>query len=315
MFHLNLIESPADARDYFIKVSGASKGVVDLSQYCTSIKNQGTIGSCTAFAVVGAMELIFRKMGVNMSDDIFSELFNYYVSRVMILQWPNEDTGAYLRDAIKAIAKYGCCLEKSWPYNEKMFRNKPSEEGFVEALKYQAVKYYHMPDGDLESIKKCLDMGLPVVGGFWCYSNLWNTGADGVVPLSNGKFIGGHAVLFVGYDDEKKLLKFKNSWSELWGRGGYGYLHYEYVADDVIDLWTLVSVENRDVVVSLEEVRKNVSEEEKKVADRKVRVLEVMDKVRKIIEIGDSGNEFNQLILGENDVGIKSWLLVTRECL
>jgi hypothetical protein len=40
-----------------------------------------------------------------------------------------------------------------------------------------------------------------------------------------------------------------------------------------------------------------------------------MDKVRKIIEIGDSGNEFNQLILGENDVGIKSWLLVTRECL
>ncbi|UXR63904.1 C1 family peptidase [Bdellovibrio bacteriovorus] len=40
---------------------------------------------------------------------------------------------------------------------------------------------------------------------------------------------GGHAVLIVGYDDEKKVFLFKNSWGEDWGLGGYGFVTFDHV--------------------------------------------------------------------------------------
>jgi hypothetical protein len=53
-----------------------------------------------------------------------------------------------------------------------------------------------------------------------------DTNTDNTSP----KKTGWHAIVIVGYDESKKLFKFKNSWSGLWGDGkGYGYLPYDYI--------------------------------------------------------------------------------------
>ena len=40
---------------------------------------------------------------------------------------------------------------------------------------------------------------------------------------------GGHAVLLVGYNPEKKVFLFKNSWGPNWGQNGFGFVSAEHV--------------------------------------------------------------------------------------
>jgi C1A family cysteine protease len=51
-----------------------------------------------------------------------------------------------------------------------------------------------------------------------------------------------HAVLAVGYDDEKEELCIKNSWSKFWGDAGYGYLPYRYVEDFCEGNWAVKDI-------------------------------------------------------------------------
>jgi len=62
------------------------------------------------------------------------------------------------------------------------------------------------------------------------------------MPGKNEKALGGHAICPVGYDEEKRLIKFKNSWSTKWGQNGYGYLHYAYIERYMMDAWSSVDV-------------------------------------------------------------------------
>lgn len=39
----------------------------------------------------------------------------------------------------------------------------------------------------------------------------------------------GHAIILVGYDDDKKVFTFKNSWGTSWGFQGYGKISYNYI--------------------------------------------------------------------------------------
>jgi C1A family cysteine protease len=40
---------------------------------------------------------------------------------------------------------------------------------------------------------------------------------------------GGHAILLVGYNTEKRAFMFKNSWGPKWGDRGYGYVTFDHV--------------------------------------------------------------------------------------
>ena len=49
---------------------------------------------------------------------------------------------------------------------------------------------------------------------------------------------GGHAVLIVGYDSDKKLFAIKNSWGPGWGRQGFGVVSFEHVDKYASDFMT-----------------------------------------------------------------------------
>jgi len=57
-------------------------------------------------------------------------------------------------------------------------------------------------------------------------------------PEKSDTILGGHAVVMVGYDDQKKQVKFVNSWGKNWGDKGFGYLPYEYLEKYMSDAWT-----------------------------------------------------------------------------
>lgn len=266
MIKLNFKSSPVDSRDYILSTSASTSTSVsaststsvsvDLSNYFTSVKNQGSIGSCTAHSVIALMEYNYRKFTGDMKEDIFSERFTYYTTRVKIAgDSPSDDSGAYLRDTLKSMVKYGASPESLCKYSES-FSSEPTPMSYQEASKYQALTYLSIPVGTniterqnaLNSMKTLLKSGHPFVGGFLCYSNLYNgTNGNILLPGENDKIIGGHAICIVGYDDKRSVLKFKNSWGASWGDRGYGYLPYEYILrGEFFDAWTIFTQENNN---------------------------------------------------------------------
>ena len=43
----------------------------------------------------------------------------------------------------------------------------------------------------------------------------------------DGDSRGYHAVVIVGYDDQRSAFKIANSWGTEWGIGGYGWIDYD----------------------------------------------------------------------------------------
>ena len=244
---LNFVKAPNNPKDYKIIIEKVTTiTAVDLSNNCSPIKNQGSIGACTSFATVANMEYIEKKSNIRL--DILSEKFTYYVTRVNILNQDTSDSGAFITDTIKAVVKYGACLNKTFPYDND-FTKRPPQKAYDEATKYQAITYAKFDDAytidvsrlstTLNMIKTNLAAGFPIICGFVCYSNIF-IAKNGVIPAQNGEIIGGHAILLVGYDDNKKLFKFKNSWGTSWGDKGYGYISYDYyLKGDMFDLWSI----------------------------------------------------------------------------
>lgn len=259
-FQLNAKASPKDDRDYLAKVastSSRSARSVDLSSTCTSIKDQGPLGSCTAFAGVALIEQFLRANGVSVPEDMLSELFLYYNTRVLVEKSaPSDDSGAYLRSVMTAIQKYGVCLEGQCPYVVNRFSVRPTPTAYTAGLRYQAVKYAsiptHQPTVALQTMKRVLASGQSVIGGILLYDN-YESSSRGLIPAPTRQSVpvGGHAVLFVGYDDDRQLFKFKNSWGIGWGDRGYGYLPYSYLTTgNMFDLWTLSAQENNNAIVN-----------------------------------------------------------------
>ena len=245
-YKLNYQKSPPDNRDYIIKSFSDSLILsspplpvsVDLSNWCTPVKDQGPVGSCTAFAGSAMMEYFFKKnTGTGTTNTDFSEKFIYYTTRVNVQGWPaNEDSGCYLRDTLKCVTNYGAAQESSFPYllsgqTQSNYSQSPPPSVYKEALNYKVSQYATINSTStstaLINLKTLLSKGSAFVGGIMCYSNFYNN-VNGVIPNPSGSIIGGHAILFVGYDDSKQLFKFKNCWGTSWGDNGYGYLSYKY---------------------------------------------------------------------------------------
>ncbi len=65
------------------------------------------------------------------------------------------------------------------------------------------------------------------------------------MPKANEKVLGGHAVMAVGFDAQKKLMLVRNSWGSSWGQKGYFWMPFEYFTNSNLsdDFWTLRQVE------------------------------------------------------------------------
>lgn len=239
-----------DPRDQHLMVSEAVKlpDTADLRPQCPPVVDQGQIGSCTANSSSSAMAFLEHK---GRQDALFSRLFIYAMTRHLEGTPLSEDSGAEIRDVMKALSTYGVPYETEWPYLETKFTVDPPAQAKTDALQHKAVLYYRCPS--LYSLKASLHQGFPVVIGFSVPDNMMSQKcADtGIVlpPAPGEAFDGGHAVLAVGYDvnfacgSEHGAVLCQNSWGMGWGINGCFWLPMSFWSGGAgalaSDCWTI----------------------------------------------------------------------------
>ena len=247
------IKDSEDKRDIYRSFNGYSiKSNVDLREKCPAIYNQGKLGSCTANAIAAAYEFDMMK---EEEKEIFvpSRLFIYYNERAMEGN-VKKDAGAEIRDGIKSINRQGICDEKDWPYDISQFTVKPPKSLYKKAQNHKAVKYERVKQ-DIQQMKQCLNDGYPFVFGFAVFESfetkqVAETGIM-VMPKVGEKILGGHAVMAVGYDDDKEVFIVRNSWGEEWGDKGYFYMPYEFIKNTYYcsDFWVVQQVKDDEIKI------------------------------------------------------------------
>lgn len=207
------------------------------------ILSQGELGACTAHATSNAILFFLKRLQKKEFQP--SRLYIYYFSR-LIENNTEIDSGCEIRSVMKAVAKYGACDEYLIPYNIENFKTRPSEFCIKKGLSKIKNFRYLSVDQELINIKNCIYQGYPIILGIELYESSEYTEnlKSGFIPLPdiyNEKYLGGHCILLVGYNDQKKEFCFLNSWGVDVGDNGYFYISYNYLLNNnlAMDFWTI----------------------------------------------------------------------------
>lgn len=250
-FGKGAVVQPLKVKDYRFELSAGSvllPSKFSIKDKVGKIKNQGESLSCVGQAYAYYAEVLNaietgKKVELSARDN-YSLIFL-------------PEGGAYSKDGASKICNEGNILEADAPSYEN--GNTPSEafmrkrqdinsQEVENGKTYLAEKYVTWDNSNVELFKKALIMGKGCVVISWGNNYLWGN-ANIMLPDVPSQLNWRHAILLVGYDDEKKCFEFVNSWGEQWGNGGFGYLPYEYIKRGFVsNPITLIDVPNETYV-------------------------------------------------------------------
>jgi hypothetical protein len=203
----------------------------------TSPKNQGSCGSCWAFASVGAFEShLLKQFGGSPSD----------LSEQQMVSCETTMSGCCggSMTSLRYWETKGPIQESCGPYGEggtscPTQRTVPcSNMNSCAQLTHRVTGFYTVPN-DPAQMKASIYNDAP---SYWRYNvftdftTFWNTASSGAVYRNTGgSFEGGHAVLLIGWDDTKQAYLCKNSWGATGGPQGDGtfWIGYSGHANDL----------------------------------------------------------------------------------
>jgi hypothetical protein len=198
----------------------------------TSAKNQGSCGSCWAFASVGAMESHLLK-AYNFGPTDLSE------QQQVSCNLSQSGCCGGSSNAIRFWEDTGPLYEGCFGYGEAGTRCETAPRTVpctnadgCEQLGYRVVDWHTVqatPDG----FKTSLSIYGPSYWRFSVYDDFytyWNHGNPGDVYVNapGSSYRGGHAVLLIGWDDSKGAYLCKNSWGTTGGPNNDGTFWIAY---------------------------------------------------------------------------------------
>jgi C1A family cysteine protease len=246
------LRDPKDSRDWIFKAVHAPKEIhlpekVSLrDKFKEPPYDQGELGSCSAQAATAAFTFVH-------GGGPYSRLALYYCER-MLEGTVDQDSGAFLRDAIKVLSNTGVGLEKDWPYDISKFNVEPPPVEVQEAAENKIATYSSLTDGNADEYRQCLADGYPFIIGIQLYRSFESqeVASNGIVfmPENNEEHLGGHAVTVIGYDEnfkngffspKKRYYEVRNSWGTNWGDDGHFWIPAEYLENPSLatDAWTI----------------------------------------------------------------------------
>ena len=215
-------EDKKDERDYQLASVMPEKVDIPDRFLCENLSPvfRQKYGSCTSAASVNGCK-------EQQEEKNLSEYFNYVNSKK--ISGIYDQQGEYLRNALRAVCKYGVCSQELFPdvYPSSgqwidYVKKEPSTEAYKDAEKYKGKTYWSMDRG-LDNFKGALAVYKSPVLFVMDWFKSYNS-CIGVLPLPDVK-VGAHALACVGYNS--KYLIIKNSFGTSWGHKGYFYIPFK----------------------------------------------------------------------------------------
>ena len=193
--------------------------------------DQLRLGSCVGNGTARVVEYTLNKQGTPKGTP--SRLFIYGGAR-RIEGTYNSDSGAQIRDGIKAVAEWGAPSETLWPYsdaNPGPFNEPIPNNVYAAGAKELAVTYSRVVVGTPGApMRTALFNGMIIVFGFpvpsYFEDGTWNPATQYLpIPGAQARYIGGHCCVVTGYDWTctkwpVPVFIIDNSWNMSWGMQG-----------------------------------------------------------------------------------------------
>jgi len=197
--------------------------------FVTPVKNQGDCGSCWAFSSTAAFEsqvLISTGQSKDLSEQIVVSCSGAGSCDGGSLDGPSDffkNTGTNIETCYPYTATDGSCNNACANWRSNTFR----------------IDSWNEVAATVSDIKNAVFTSGPVVTAFLVFED-FGSYKSGVYSYVKGKYLGGHAVLIVGWDDSQSCFIVKNSWGTGWGDSGYFKIAYSEVGGKTeFGCWTI----------------------------------------------------------------------------
>jgi C1A family cysteine protease len=265
---------------------------VDLRSAFTNIKDQGTIGACTVFAISSIYEFILKKSKSN--DPDLSERFVYY--NVRKDKGSLDDSGSNYLEVINSITENGICEENFCKYENDNIDTPPSDIAIQNAKthKIQTAKNVCIKHTDFLS---ALSEGYPIAISLKLFDSFGDCNGGFIQRPSDEEIKNGqcqsHAMVICGYSEKNKVYIVRNSWGNEFGDKGYCYIPFNYIEDENLNKYACIitSINNgeetkgfdKQTTVSFNETDANIKYALLKIAieDEKHKVVNMQDSYSK----------------------------------
>ena len=210
-----------------------------LKQHCPTVINQGQIGSCIGWATGYGAFTIMKAQEEGWTDEqkitenAFSAMYIYNQVKLGDCK-----QGSLFSASLKLLQSEGDCLSKDFDYPMNDCNRIPESKHKLAAEKaeYEVQDYFTLfksvDKGNVkkDKVKVSISENKPVIIGMLIRENFKNLTKEDKYwnpEAGNKTSAGGHAMVIVGYNDDKNAFEVMNSWGKEWGNDGYFWLKYD----------------------------------------------------------------------------------------
>ncbi len=216
------------------------KTVVLLEDKFPPIGNQGSFGTCVAWAVGYNLKTALNAIEKGWTSSQLASTANQTSPKDLWLTIPDNNKGekcqgTNFEPALDALISDGAASLGSVPYSMGSCTGTKTGNGQNKLANYRKIADKEASGNSgltVDNFKGYLNAGRPIAFGAQLGDRFMNWNSSAVISSDTynnpGMLHAYHAMALVGYDDSKSAFRVRNSWGTSWGDNGSIWVDYDF---------------------------------------------------------------------------------------